>query len=133
MSRTQSDDNAHRLSHSAALSRTASRKNLILRLVILTAYSNADCIAVQELCIKPKNFKDLVDDTPFKREDIVTLQDPHAVDDEINTFYHIKMGLGKRAPEAIAADGGGLNATAVSGNGELSCSSSAVIARLLQG
>ena len=64
-----------------------------------------------------------MDDTPFKREDIVTLQDPHKVDDEINTFYHIKMGLGKRAPEAIAADGGGLNASAVKGNGELSCSS----------
>lgn len=30
--------------------------------------------AIEELNIKRKNWKDLVDDTPFKKEDIVTIQ-----------------------------------------------------------
>ena len=30
--------------------------------------------AIKELCIKNKNWKDLIDDSPFKREDLITLQ-----------------------------------------------------------
>lgn len=32
--------------------------------------------AVEELNIKPKYWKDLIDDTPFTRKDIIHLQDP---------------------------------------------------------
>ncbi len=32
--------------------------------------------AVEELNIKPKYWKDLTDDTPFTRKDIIHLQDP---------------------------------------------------------
>ena len=32
--------------------------------------------AVEELNIKPKNWKDLLDDTPFTRKDIIHIQDP---------------------------------------------------------
>ena len=32
--------------------------------------------AVEELNIKPKYWKDLMDDTPFTRKDIIHLQDP---------------------------------------------------------
>lgn len=32
--------------------------------------------AVEELNIKPKYWKDLLDDTPFTRKDIIHLQDP---------------------------------------------------------
>ena len=32
--------------------------------------------AVEELNVKPKNWKDLLDDTPFTRRDIIHLQDP---------------------------------------------------------
>ena len=32
--------------------------------------------AVEELNVKPKNWKDLLDDTPFTRKDIIHLQDP---------------------------------------------------------
>ena len=38
--------------------------------------------AVKELCIKSKLWKDLVDDTPFTREDLITLQAPHTTCDD---------------------------------------------------
>eukprot|EP00798_Chlamydomonas_sp_ICE-L_P013541 gene13541-19411_t len=32
--------------------------------------------AVEELCVKPKNWKDLITDEPFTRKDIIQIQDP---------------------------------------------------------
>lgn len=50
--------------------------------------------AVEQLNIKTKNWKDLVDDTPFTRKDIITIQDPNNVEKfNISTFYHIRKGL----------------------------------------
>ena len=50
--------------------------------------------AVLELNIKAKNFVDLISNTPFKKSDILTLQDPqnaeHMALRDINTFVHIK-------------------------------------------
>jgi peptidyl-prolyl cis-trans isomerase-like protein 2 len=41
--------------------------------------------------IKIKNWKDLIDETPFKRSDIITLQDPKNITNKsINTFHYIK-------------------------------------------
>jgi peptidyl-prolyl cis-trans isomerase-like protein 2 len=50
--------------------------------------------AVERLNIKPKNFKDLVTDEPFKRTDIITLQDPTQLDKfNMGTFHHLKHNL----------------------------------------
>ncbi|XP_031619618.1 RING-type E3 ubiquitin-protein ligase PPIL2 [Contarinia nasturtii] len=50
--------------------------------------------AVEQLNIKTKNWKDLVDDTPFVRKDIITIQDPNKLEKfNISTFYHIRKGL----------------------------------------
>lgn len=50
--------------------------------------------AVEQLNIKTKNWKDLVDDTPFTRKDIITIQDPNNLEKfNISTFYHIRKGL----------------------------------------
>lgn len=50
--------------------------------------------AVEQLNIKTKNWKDLVDDTPFTRKDIITIQDPNNVEKfNISSFHHIRKGL----------------------------------------
>lgn len=50
--------------------------------------------AVEQLNIKTKNWKDLVDDTPFTRKDIITIQDPTNLEKfNISTFYHIRKRL----------------------------------------
>lgn len=50
--------------------------------------------AVDQLNIKTKNWKDLVDDTPFSRKDIITIQDPSALEKfNISTFHHIRKRL----------------------------------------
>ena len=50
--------------------------------------------AIEQLCFKPKNFKDLINDKPFKRSDIVTVQDPVYLDKfNITSFHHLKNGL----------------------------------------
>lgn len=50
--------------------------------------------AVEQLNIKTKNWKDLVDDTPFTRQDIITIQDPNDLEKfNISTFFHIKKKL----------------------------------------
>lgn len=50
--------------------------------------------AVEQLNIKSKNWKDLVDDTPFTRKDIITIQDPNLLEKfNISTFHHIRKKL----------------------------------------
>lgn len=51
--------------------------------------------AVEQLNIKGKNWKDLVDDTPFAaRNDIITIQDPQNLAKfNISNFHHIKHNL----------------------------------------
>lgn len=50
--------------------------------------------AIEQLNIKTKNWKDLVDDTPFTRKDLITIQDPGQLEKfNISTFYHIKKKL----------------------------------------
>lgn len=50
--------------------------------------------AIDQLNIKTKNWKDLIDDTPFQRKDIITIQDPqHLEKFDISKFYHIKKNL----------------------------------------
>lgn len=58
--------------------------------------------AVEQLNIKTKNWKDLVDDTPFVRKDIITIQDPNALEKfNISTFHHIRKRLRVETEEEI--------------------------------
>lgn len=51
--------------------------------------------AVDELCLKPKNLKDLITDEPFKRSDIVHIQDPKDLSGKnYAEFDHVKKNLG---------------------------------------
>ncbi|XP_028969081.1 RING-type E3 ubiquitin-protein ligase PPIL2 [Galendromus occidentalis] len=50
--------------------------------------------AVEQLNLKTKNFKDLLDDTPFTRADIIQLQDPQNLQKfNLNTYFHVKNNL----------------------------------------
>ncbi|CAL5224657.1 g7376 [Coccomyxa viridis] len=50
--------------------------------------------AVEELNIKPKYWKDLIDDTPFTRKDIIHLQDPLNLEGRnVESFDHVKKDL----------------------------------------
>lgn len=47
--------------------------------------------AIDTLCLKPKTLRDLLDDSPFTRADIITLQDPHNFTNRhMGNFAHIK-------------------------------------------
>ncbi|XP_030895298.1 RING-type E3 ubiquitin-protein ligase PPIL2 isoform X1 [Leptonychotes weddellii] len=50
--------------------------------------------AVEQLNIKAKNFRDLLTDEPFSRQDIITLQDPTNLDKfNVSNFFHVKNNL----------------------------------------
>jgi len=50
--------------------------------------------AIEELNLKTKNFKDLISDEPFTRDDIIVLQDPKSTTKfNLSTFHHIKHKL----------------------------------------
>ena len=50
--------------------------------------------AVEELNIKPQNWKELVTDEPFTRKDIITIQDPKNLQKfNLSAFYHIKNNI----------------------------------------
>jgi len=53
--------------------------------------------AVEQLNIKPKNWKDLVTNEPFKKKDIITIQDPNNFNyKDISQYYFIQKGLVKK-------------------------------------
>lgn len=50
--------------------------------------------AIEQLNIKTKNWKDLVDDTPFTRKDLITIQNPQLLEKfNISTFHYIQKRL----------------------------------------
>jgi len=50
--------------------------------------------AVEQLNIKTGNWKDLMNDQPFTRKDIITIQDPNnAMKFNLSTFHHIKNNI----------------------------------------
>eukprot|EP00658_Telonema_sp_P-2_P046991 TRINITY_DN3541_c0_g1_i2.p1 TRINITY_DN3541_c0_g1~~TRINITY_DN3541_c0_g1_i2.p1 ORF type:complete len:577 (-),score=176.64 TRINITY_DN3541_c0_g1_i2:373-2103(-) len=71
--------------------------------------------AIQELCIKPKNWRDLVDDSPFVRSDLIDLQDPHKVGVESSSFWCHKNTLTDKPSDEKAVGADALNATANTG------------------
>lgn len=50
-----------------------------------------DYASLELLAIKPKTWRDLVDETPFTRKDIVALQDPKEVRD-LREYAYVKEG-----------------------------------------
>ncbi|XP_047345957.1 RING-type E3 ubiquitin-protein ligase PPIL2 [Vespa velutina] len=58
--------------------------------------------AVEQLNIKTRNWKDLVNDEPFTRKDIITIQDPNNVTKfNLSTFHHIKNNIRVEDEETI--------------------------------
>lgn len=58
-------------------------------IVAIKTTGNVYCFeAVKELNIKTNNYKDLLTNEDFKKEDIITLQKPNQLK-ETNTFYHV--------------------------------------------
>jgi peptidyl-prolyl cis-trans isomerase-like protein 2 len=50
--------------------------------------------AIERLNIRTKDFRDLITEKPFKRADIITIQDPNALEKfDISTFHHYKNNL----------------------------------------
>ncbi|KAG2449452.1 hypothetical protein HYH02_005599 [Chlamydomonas schloesseri] len=62
--------------------------------------------AVEELNVKPKNWKDLLTDEPFSRKDIIHIQDPlNLTGRTIDQFDHVKRQLTLDDDEEGGADG----------------------------
>ncbi|XP_032667950.1 RING-type E3 ubiquitin-protein ligase PPIL2 isoform X2 [Odontomachus brunneus] len=58
--------------------------------------------AVEQLNIKAANWKDLINDQPFERKDIITIQDPtDAMKFNLSTFHHIKNNIRMEDEETI--------------------------------
>jgi peptidyl-prolyl cis-trans isomerase-like protein 2 len=62
------------------------------RIVAVKTSGHVYCYeAIENLCYKTKNMKDLLTDTPFTKADVITLQDPHNFENrEIENFNYIK-------------------------------------------
>ena len=75
--------------------------------------------AVERLNLKPKNFRDLLDDTVFARSDVIHLQDPADVSGTAAAKAE------KMARAAAASGGGGLAAAAAAAGGAAASSSAA--------
>ncbi|XP_058460992.1 RING-type E3 ubiquitin-protein ligase PPIL2 [Malaya genurostris] len=59
--------------------------------------------AIDQLNIKAKNWKDLLDDTPFTRKDLIPIQDSSNLEKfNITTFHHIKKNLKVLTEEEMA-------------------------------
>lgn len=73
-------------------------------IVAIKTTGNVYCYeAVEQLNIKGKNWKDLINDTPFTRNDIITIQDPQNLSKfNISSFHHVKNNLRVETEEEIA-------------------------------
>ena len=63
--------------------------------------------AIDQLCLKTKSMKDLLDDSPFTRADLITLQDPHNIlARDPSTFAHISNEDVARQVDGLKSKGG---------------------------
>jgi peptidyl-prolyl cis-trans isomerase-like protein 2 len=71
--------------------------------------------AIEELCVKPKNWRDLLTDEKFTRKDLVTIQDPMNLDARaLEKFEHVKKGHDATADATAARAESNVNQTGVS-------------------
>ena len=69
---------------------------------------------VERLNIKAKTWRDLVNDEVFTRKDIITLQDPHNLEQRnLSGFKFIKEGANARTPEQERSRSAGVNSSAL--------------------
>ncbi|KAJ4159241.1 uncharacterized protein LMH87_008149 [Akanthomyces muscarius] len=76
---------------------------------------------VERMNIKPKMWQDLLDDEPFTRADIITLQDPHnAASRNLDQFKYIKDGEGAQLSrdQEEERNASGINASALGSMGD---------------
>ena len=70
--------------------------------------------AIEELCAKPKNWRDLLTDEKFSRKDLVTIQDPmNLAGRAVDRFEHVVRGHDV-APARAPSAAGNVNAENVS-------------------
>lgn len=84
-------------------------------------YANAfSWDTVQRMNIKEKNWVDLLDDQPFTRADIITLQDPHnAAARNLDSFKYLKDGgSAQLTPEQEAQRAENINASSLGSMGD---------------
>uniref|UniRef100_A0A5B7BCV8 Putative peptidyl-prolyl cis-trans isomerase CYP65 isoform X2 n=1 Tax=Davidia involucrata TaxID=16924 RepID=A0A5B7BCV8_DAVIN len=64
-------------------------------IVAVKTTGNVFCYeAIKELNLKTKNWKELLTDEPFTKEDLITIQNPNALDDKVLLdFDHVKNSL----------------------------------------
>ncbi|KAL4369190.1 hypothetical protein GQ457_05G007780 [Hibiscus cannabinus] len=64
-------------------------------IVAMKTTGNVLCYeAIKELNIKTKNWKELLTDESFTKEDIITIQNPNAIDSKVTLdFYRVKNSL----------------------------------------
>ncbi|KAE8539107.1 peptidyl-prolyl cis-trans isomerase-like 2 [Cryptococcus gattii VGV] len=76
--------------------------------------------SLQLLAIKPKTWRDLVNDEPFKREDIITIQDPQNLGArDLREYDYVKKDL-KVSEDEMAGDPlRGINVDAAGGAGKV--------------
>ncbi|WVO18749.1 peptidyl-prolyl cis-trans isomerase-like 2 [Cryptococcus decagattii] len=79
-----------------------------------------DMASLQLLAIKPKTWRDLVNDEPFKREDIITIQDPqNLAARDLREYDYVKKDL-KVSEDEMAGDPlRGINVDAAGGAGKV--------------
>jgi len=71
--------------------------------------------AIDELCVKPKNWKDLLTDEKFTRKDLVTIQDPMNLNARaLDSFEHVKKGLGASVSGAVINKASNVNQKGIS-------------------
>ena len=71
--------------------------------------------AIDELCVKPKHWRDLLTDEKFTRKDLVTIQDPINLSGRaVDAFEHVKKGHAVPSINANANKQSNVNQTAVS-------------------
>lgn len=73
-------------------------------IVCIATTGNVFCYeAIEQLNIKTKNWKDLINDQPFTRKDIITVQDPSQLEKfDISKFYFIRNKLRVETEEEVA-------------------------------
>jgi peptidyl-prolyl cis-trans isomerase-like protein 2 len=75
--------------------------------------------ALQSLCLGPKNMRDLLEDAPFTREDVLILQDPANAEwvaaHTTTGFFHVKNPGGSGKPAGAGAGAGAAGARAAAG------------------
>lgn len=84
--------NAENEMHCPVLFKTLTKHSYIC--AVATTGNVYSMEAVEQLNIKNKNWKDLINDKPFERKDIIILQDPNNLTKfNISNFHHIKNNL----------------------------------------